>query len=70
MAKKFDYGQGIYYFNIRNGGHNSITIKRKNKDEAINRYLSYKSLGKDCEWLGKWEGKKFVETSQPQLKSA
>ncbi len=70
MAKKFEYGEGIYYFNIRNGGHNSITIKRKDKEDAINRFLSYKSLGKDCEWLGRWEGKKFVETSQPQLKSA
>jgi len=70
MAKKFDYGKGVYYFNIRNGGHNSITIKRTDKDEAVRRFLSYKNLGKDCEWLGKWDGKKFIESSLPQAKSA
>ncbi|MEE9437806.1 MAG: hypothetical protein V3V14_02320 [Saprospiraceae bacterium] len=70
MAKKFDYGKDIYYFNIRNGGHSSITIKRKDKNDAINRFISYKKLGKDCEWLGKWDGKKFQESAQPKEKVA
>lgn len=66
MAKKFDYGKGIYYFNVKSGGSSNITIKRKNKQEALNRFKSYQNLGKACEWLGKWDGKKFVEDSVPQ----
>lgn len=63
MQKKFDFGEGIYYFNIRNAGHGSITIKRKSKQEAVRTFMDYKHLGKDVEWLGKWDGKKFTETS-------
>lgn len=64
-SKKFEYGVGIYYFNIRNGGQSSITIKRTKKAEAVDRFYSYKNLGKEVEWLGKWEGKKFSETGMP-----
>lgn len=67
-SKKFEYGEGVYYFNIRNGGQSSITIKRMKKNDAVNRYLSYKNLGKEVEWLGKWDGKKFTETSTPSKK--
>lgn len=64
-SKKFEYGQGIYYFNIRNGGQSSITIKRTKKNEAVDRFHSYKALGKEVEWLGKWEGKKFTDSAMP-----
>ena len=66
MAKKFDFGENIYYFNIRSTGQSSITIKRKNKHQAIQSFLGYKDVGKDVEWLGKWDGKKFTETSLPK----
>lgn len=66
MAKKFEYGKGIYYFSVKSGGQSSITIKRKKKDEAVNRFLSYQNLGKEVEWLGKWDGGKFVESSLPK----
>ncbi len=64
-SKKFDYGQGIYYFSIRSGGQSSITIKRTNKNEAAMRFYSYKNLGKEVEWLGMWNGKKFEDTGMP-----
>lgn len=67
-SKKFEYGEGVYYFNIRNGGQSSITIKRMVKNEAVDRFWSYKNLGKEVEWLGKWDGKKFTETSMPSKK--
>ena len=63
--KKFDYGQGIFYFNIRTGGQSSITIKRTKKREAVDSFHSYKGLGKEVEWLGKWDGKKFIESGMP-----
>ena len=66
MAKKFDYGEGIYYFNIRNTGQSSITIKRKEKKQAVQSFLDYRDVGKDVEWLGKWDGKKFCETASPK----
>ena len=67
MAKKFDYGESIYYFNIRSTGQSSITIKRKDKKQAIQSFLDYKHVGKDVEWLGKWDGKKFQETTTPKV---
>lgn len=63
MAKKFEYGKGIYYFNVKSSGSSNITIKRKSKEEAINRFKNYENLGKEVEWLGKWDGKKFVEST-------
>lgn len=62
--KNFKFAKGVYYFNVRNGQQN-ITIKRANKNEAVQAFTSYKQIGKDCEWLGVWEGKKFGETSSP-----
>lgn len=69
MKKNFALGVGKYYFNIRNGQQN-ITLSRVKKDDAVYAYLNYVELGKDCEWLGKWEGKKFSETSAPNKKAA
>lgn len=64
LNKKFALGEGKYYFNIRSG-QQTITIKRKSKGEAANAYWNYIGVGKDCEWLGLWNGKKFEETAPP-----
>lgn len=63
MAKKkgFTMTPGLYYFNIKMGYQNTITISRKSKEEATYAYSSYLKQKKDCEWLGKWDGKKFVD---------
>lgn len=64
LNKKFSMGVGKYYFNIKTG-QQSITITRKSKQDAINTFLGYVNIGKDCEWLGCWNGKKFDETTPP-----
>ncbi|MFK7773931.1 MAG: hypothetical protein AB8F94_17400 [Saprospiraceae bacterium] len=69
MKKKFELGVGKYYFNIRNGQQN-ITLSRAEKSDAVYTYLNYVQLGKDCEWLGKWEGKKFSDNTAPSNKMA
>ncbi len=62
MKKHFTLGIGNYYFSVRNGS-SDIMIKRKKKQEALNAYHSYQKIGKDCEWHGCWDGKKFKEGS-------
>jgi len=69
VKKHFTLGIGKFYFNIRTGQQN-ITICRTDKKDAAYAYLSYVELGKDVEWLGRWEGKKFSETSSPNNKAA
>ncbi len=59
-------GKDKYYFTIK-AMPNNITIYRSDKSAAIDAFLKYKSLGKECEWLGKWDGKKFTESSEPAL---
>ncbi len=66
-SKHYKMGVGIYYFNIKSGIQN-IVISRSSKDEAINSYLMYKKVGKDAEWLGCWDGKRFQESTAPSLK--
>lgn len=66
-TKRFDYAKGIYYFNIKNGFNSNITIKRMKKDEAITTFQSYQRKKKNCEWLGKWDGKKFIEDNLEKL---
>ena len=63
-TKKFDYGVGKYYFTIKTTPNN-ITMYRNTKTEAQEVFKKYYNLGKTMEWLGKWEGKKFVETTPP-----
>ena len=63
-TKKFDYATGKYYFTIKSVP-NHITIHRLSKGEAHLAFKKYFNLGKNMEWLGKWEGKKFVETTPP-----
>lgn len=66
MSKKnYKLNEGMYFFNIKTGIQN-ITISRETKAEAVNTFLFYKKVGKDCEWLGIWNGKKFLETTPPR----
>jgi hypothetical protein len=62
--KGFTMGEGKYYLTIKSTPNN-ITLFRKNKKSAINTFTKYKELGKEVEWLGKWDGKKFTEDSLP-----
>ena len=69
--KKFDFGKGIYYFNINKGTNSNITIKRVDKGKAIDAYRSYvKSYQEKVEWLGKWDGSKFIENDVEKLSKA
>jgi len=63
--KKFDFGTGNYYFEIKNSGIASITIKRKEKKDAVYTFMNYQRVGKNVNWLGKWDGKKFIEDKDP-----
>ena len=67
-TKSFDFAKGIYYFKINKGYKNDITIKRTNKQEAILAYQSYLKTQKDsCKWLGKWDGKNWLESDFDEL---
>ncbi len=69
-SKKFDFGKNVYYFTIKKDYNNSITIKRTERDKALLAYSGYlKSYKEKCEWLGKWDGKKFVESNYEALKA-
>jgi len=59
-------GKGKYYFTIKSTPNN-ITMYRKTKKAAIDAYHRYQQLGKECEWLGKWDGKKFTEGGSPAM---
>ncbi len=60
MRKKgFKLAVGHFFFDIKMGYQNTITISRKTKEEASYAYLGYVNQGKECEWLGQWNGKKF-----------
>ncbi|MEN0007043.1 MAG: hypothetical protein AAF798_23030 [Bacteroidota bacterium] len=64
LRKNFTMGKGNYYFTVKSIPNN-ITIYRKTKEAAAQTYRNYIKVGKDCEWLGKWDGKKFTESSPP-----
>lgn len=59
-------GKGKYYFTIKSSPNN-ITIYRKTFKAASDAYLKYLALGKECEWLGKWDGKKFDKSKAPSV---
>lgn len=63
--KKFDYGKGKYYLTV-NSIPNNITLSRDNALTALNTFKKYDAVGKQVEWLGQWNGKKFVETNLPK----
>ncbi len=60
-SKKFDYGKGKYYFDILNG-NSAITISRATKEEAVYALDNYIKIGKNTNWHGVWNGKKFEDT--------
>ena len=64
-SKKFDYGVGKYYLTI-NSIPNNITLSRDSAESALYIYNKYNDIGKEIEWLGCWNGKKFEETSPPK----
>lgn len=67
-TKKFDFAKDIYYFNVKKGFNNNITIKRKDRKNAMDAYNTYMVTQKgNVEWLGKWDGNKFVEDNFDSL---
>ncbi len=60
--KHFSKAIGKYFFNIKMGYNNTIMISRKTKEAAKYAFSNYLNQKKDAEWLGKWDGKKFIET--------
>lgn len=60
--KHFTKAVGKYYFSIKMGHNNTILISRKTEEEAKYAYGNYVNQKKEIEWLGKWDGKKFIET--------
>jgi len=68
--KNFDYKKDAYYFNIKNGYNSAITIRRLDKDQAVNTFENYLKAGKDAEWLGKWTGKEFADSNFEKLVAA
>ena len=69
FSKNFSPGKGKYYFTIKSVPNN-ITISRKNKDAAASAFRRYLKAGKEIEWLGKWDGKKFTESNPPNAVAA
>ena len=71
MRKKkgFDFGKGKYYLTIVDFPNN-ITFHRLDKAAAVRAYEHYNAIGKKIEWLGKWDGKKFIESKAPQVADA
>lgn len=67
--KNISLGKGKYYFTIKSTPNN-ITIFRKSRKRAADAYLNYLKIGKECEWLGQWNGKKFEDTTAPALSQA
>lgn len=69
-TKKFDFATDVYYFNIKKGYRSEIIIKRTSKDKAMQAFQYYlKAKSGESEWLGKWDGSKFVETNFDKLVS-
>ncbi|MCB0570332.1 MAG: hypothetical protein KDC66_11235 [Phaeodactylibacter sp.] len=67
--KSYTMGEGKYYFTIK-AVPNNITIFRKTKNAAIEAFQKYMRAGKEVEWLGKWDGKKFIESAPPNAVAA
>lgn len=67
--KKFDYATGKYYLTIQSRP-NDITMYRTEREKAVATYQKYIAVGKHVEWLGRWDGKKFVEADIEELIAA
>lgn len=63
MSKRSHYKKtvGYYFFSIKMGYNNTITISRQNKKDAEYAFSNYLKQKKDCEWLGQWDGKKYID---------
>ncbi len=68
MAKKkhFTKTTGKYFFNIKMGYNNTIMISRKTEAAAKYAFSNYVNQRKEVEWLGMWDGKKFIGTELKQ----
>ena len=64
MRRKSHYKKtiGHYFFSIKMGYNNTITISRAKKEDAEYAFGNYLKQKKVCEWLGKWEGKKYSDS--------
>ena len=62
-SKHYKKTVGFYFFSIKMGYNNTITISRQKKDDAVYAYSNYLKQKKDCEWLGQWNGKKYTDTT-------
>ncbi len=70
MARKnYTMGVGKYYFQLKTGQQN-ILINRDTKKAAKEAFLRYKKIGKNCEWLGKWNGKSYDDKSTPSTRKS
>ncbi len=58
-TKPFTKTVGTFYFNVKTRDMN-ITIHRTSLENAKQAFMVYIRQGKQCEWLGKWNGKKFI----------
>ncbi len=65
QKRPYTLGVGKYYFQLKMGQQN-ILIYRESKKAATEAYLRYKRVGKNCEWLGKWDGKAFEDKVAPK----
>jgi len=63
-SKYFKMANGLYYFHLKSGQQN-ILMYRKEKEKAVDAYYRYVKVGKNCDWLGKWTGRKFEENEVP-----
>lgn len=60
-TKGFEFAEGVYYFIIKSRPNN-ITLHRKSKGAAVDTFRRYAGIGKEVEWLGKWEDGAFTDT--------
>ena len=67
--KGFDYAKETYYIQV-DGQYAPITIKRKSRANALKAYRKYSKYPKDVVWLGRWNGKEFVENEITKLAEA
>ena len=65
--KSYAYKQDVYYFTVKSSPRD-ITMFRDTKEAASNTFKYYLSVGKKMEWLGRWNGKKFEESTTPNTR--
>lgn len=67
-TKPFTKTVGMFYFNVKTRDMN-ITIRRETLENARMAFMGYVRQGKQVEWLGKWNGKKFLPVDTSLLPS-